>query len=264
MFSCFKIQIVFGSRLSNTLILLLCMWVVYTQPVAFSKQPESNESTPRVAIKTNDKLSSSPLERSRNLLRNGDFERGQTRPEGWAPLKPGAIDWIDGGDRHGKVIRFRLNRAVAETSGLKYLSDPIRRSDTGQPLQGFTYRLKVDIKTQSPSVILFVKGYTNFRGREREIYRRKKECGIQQGKWQTVQMDFTPRGPAGRKVLKRRNIKVPEVDFLRIQLYAYNPPGEVCFDNIRLESVGVKPIGPVKSASTESRYVPQENDAGQK
>ena len=178
------------------------------------------------------------MECKANLVRNGDFEQGRRRPDHWDPPRPGTVEWVDAGEGRGRVVRFRLNREIAETSGVKYLCAPIRPTPEGKGLQGRTYRLRADIKTDGPSVILFVKGYANVRGREREIYRRKKECRIDPGRWRTVELEFTPRGPAGRKALERRGVKTPTVEYLRVQLYTYGRPGAVSFDDVCVEAIG--------------------------
>jgi hypothetical protein len=165
-----------------------------------------------------------------NLVRNGGFEDGAMGPDFWQPLRPPTFTRVEASKPHGKVLRFEMPNSIAISTGLKFLGDPIPVEE------GKTYYFAIDIRSEAPSVIMFIKGYSNFRGREREIYNRKKEVILdgKKGDWTHFSMTLTPQSPGGQKVLAHRGIDLPHVEFLRVQLYTYLHPGIVDFDNVWL------------------------------
>ena len=171
---------------------------------------------------------------TKNLLVNGDFEKGKDSPSGWETLKRPGLEWVDVGGRHGRVLRMRLDRPTARTTGLMYHSQPIPVE------QGQTYGIKLQIKSMGPRVIVFVKGYANVRGEEREIYRRKRQSRLPTGEWGIFETTFTPRSPMGAKALRHRNLTLPIVDRVNVMLYAYHPEGMVEFDNVAVWRVKEK------------------------
>jgi len=165
-----------------------------------------------------------------SLLQNGDFEEGKGKPypDHWEPIKRAGISIVDEGGPHGRVVKFELDQATADGPGLMYYSEPI------PVVEGKTYVYQVDIKSEAPSSIIFVKGYTMFRGREREIYRKQNKVYLAKGEWGTVRADLTPRSPGGQKVLAHRKIDLPKVDYVKVDLYAYHPKGVIYFDNVAI------------------------------
>lgn len=207
-----------------------------------------------------------------NLVKNGDFEQGGANPEHWEPIEKEGIRIEDVGGEHGRVLRFDVPRDVARGPGLMYYSDYIPiETDT-------TYRFQMDVKIDKNSgctSILFIKGYADFRGRERLIYKRKKEIifdkkgehndktdpayraehGIvRPDEWGKLSIYFTPQSPKGHKVLAHRGVEVPVVDRIRVDLYAYGgDAGTLWFDNVRitreddprvLDGTKPQPMGP--------------------
>ncbi len=62
-------------------------------------------------------------------------------------------------------------------------------------------------------------------GQLREIYNTYISCRSGDNEWHTFSKVFHPTK------------KTPTVEKIRIMLYAYWPPGEYCFDNVRIEEV---------------------------
>ena len=220
-----------------------------------------------------------------NLVKNGDFELGGKNPDDWETIEKEGISVEDVGPPHGRVLRFDVAREIARTTGLMYYSGyvPIE-TDT-------TYRYQMDVKIGKGSgctSILFIKGYADFNGRERLIYKRKKEIifdkagkhndktdpayraehGIvRPDEWGKLSIYFTPQSPKGWKVLERRGKKMPVVDRIRVDLYAYGgDAGTIWFDNVRITreddprvAAGTKPksMGP---AEPTPRVKPETKD----
>jgi len=209
-----------------------------------------------------------------NLVKNGDFELGGDEPDHWEPITREGISIEDVGPPHGRVLRFDVPRDIARTTGLMYYSDYI-------PIQpDTTYRFQMDVKIAKSSgctSIVFVKGYTDFRGREHMIYNRKKEIifdkkdehkdktdpayraehGIvRPDEWGKLSIYFTPQSPRGSKALEHRATAMPIVDRIRVDLYAYGgDAGTIWFDNVRITreddprvAAGTKPksMGPAE------------------
>ncbi len=188
----------------------------------------------------NDALAEQLWKTNPNLVKNGDFSAAGSwdaiyQSEKYAvtisdklpatdtvniykmPQKPGQTN---------NVLVMTLSRTCAENNGLACLSDPI-------PIKPDTrYRLSFRYKSDGPTLHVFVKGYTigeNITGQkaEREIYRRQvPPTGASKGEWVTVVDELNPQHSAF------------EVQYLRIDLYAYLSPGQVLFDDVVLKAVG--------------------------
>jgi len=141
----------------------------------------------------------------KNLVKNGDFEKGVTTPEGWEPVDGLAIFCVKGKSPTGKCIMFdtmveepqykKWRNAFARgapakdapkktppkppyygtiggTVGAHIYSDPI-------PIQqGKVYRIDFDYKAMPGETKVFVKGYAPFFSKDgaithREVYRRQ-------------------------------------------------------------------------------------------
>ena len=164
-------------------------------------------------------------------MTNGNFEKLATdgRPQGWEPIRRPGIDVVDTGPSQGRVLRLSVSRKVARSTGLMCRSDPIPATP------GRTYDIGLDVRGDGLTVIVFVRGYARFRGRERVIYSHKKEAQVERGKWTRFESHFTPRGPAGQEALRRRGLEAPSVEFLRVELFACGAEAGVAeFDNVSL------------------------------
>lgn len=176
-----------------------------------------------------------------NLLANGDFEKAG----GWtgiyqsqlysvtlADQEPGedsvAIVPNAGGSAGNNAIELKLSLQGAQTNGLAALSDLV------SILPQTRYRLQFRYKSDGPVLHVFVKGYTKYPGpggkmADREIYRRQvPPQGATSGKWITVTDDLNPQ-----------HVSLP-VQTLRVDLYAYQRPGTVLFDDVVLKAVGAQ------------------------
>jgi hypothetical protein len=175
------------------------------------------------------------------LLVNGDFEQADPKdagkPAGWDKPDGLGVQWI------GKAIRMdtRISErdmvaqwrkvgltwdipnpagnAIAETYGLSYYSDPM-------PVKsGQTYRVSFDYKGPSGGAKVWVRGWGMFQGEKRRRWETIVFCRTQGKDWTHLEQDFHPT--------KAR----PEVTEMKVMLYAYYPPGEYWFDNVKIEPV---------------------------
>ncbi|MFH0962593.1 MAG: hypothetical protein V2A58_01130 [Planctomycetota bacterium] len=212
---------------------------------SFAQGPkEEEDKTPAVFVAVGE-----------NLVLNGDFEAGPANagPDHWQRIdnlttfaknegKSGRglvidsdvllsqwKDWrsaLDAGtnlaDAPAKVpTKEPKYDTVAGTYGVPYLSDYI----SVEP--GKTYELSFDMKgrwidgTTVFVAKVFVKGYGDVAGEQREIYRTYKACRTKtQGReYEFFRRTFTP---------------ALEVRSLRVQIYAYWPPDVYHFDNISI------------------------------
>ena len=130
--------------------------------------------------------------KNKNLVA-GDFEQGAGGvPKGWdkvagqqrEPLG-GLVRWTtEKGNAANKVIRFTLDRNVAENEGVMYYSDffPVE--------EGATYRFQCRWRSTAPAVKVFIKCYdADETGRRREVYRSQQNLQGADG-----QMEHSDRG----------------------------------------------------------------------
>lgn len=195
----------------------------------------------------------------RNLLTNGDFEKGRgVGPEGWQRPDELTTHWVESPGRRGKCIRVNTDvlasqfrdredaLAKAEAEG-KEPPPPPRRKPTQPPkydtvagLDGVhyssaeipasadkVYKLEADVRVDgeaSPKV--WVKAYAKVRGRDRVLWKKSLNCEGAGKEWRTFRMVF----PA--------NTRLPAaIEKLKIQLYPYWPPATYYFDDVRLTEI---------------------------
>jgi hypothetical protein len=195
--------------------------------------------------------------RRKPSLVSGDFEQGADGvPKGWdkvagqqreplgklvkwtaekggkgdSPLLPekGTVPFSAG---KNKVVRFTLDRNVAENEGVMYYSDffPVE--------EGAKYRFQCRWRTDGPTVKMFLKCYDEDEtGRRREVYRSQQNFKGPNGTWNTHTEDFTPR----------HTKYTPK--WGRVMLYAYLTPGEVEFDDVVVKQI--VPASPGERAKT--------------
>ena len=93
------------------------------------------------------------------------------------------------------------------------------------------YQVSLRLKTEGPKVILFVKayrdleveGYEGVTTHRQEVFKHQKRFHGKAGAWTTLTTEpFLPRSV--------KPAHMPQ--FLRVQLYAYWPPGRVAFDDV--------------------------------
>ena len=167
-----------------------------------------------------------------NLVKNPGFEDGKDHPDSWDPFgkddQHDCVKWGDSPEGKGKCIQFDIPENIAATYGAAYYSDPISVKD------GTVYRVSVRVRSDGPSVKVFLKHYRLFpagpgekEGQWRETRRAQLNCsGGRKGEWQTYTMDFHPH---------RGDKYDPEVT--KVELYAYWPKGVVYFDDVVLKKL---------------------------
>ncbi len=188
----------------------------------------------------------------------GDFEHGAGGvPKGWdkvagqqrEPLG-GLVRWTtERGNAANKVIRFTLDRDVAENEGVMYYSDffPVE--------EGATYRFQCRWRSTAPAAKVFIKCYdADETGRRREVYRSQQNLQGPGGKWNTQTEDFTPK----------HTKYSPK--WGRVMLYAYLSPGEVEFDDVVVKQVSPPPgnAAKVRRHSSESKITVKEMEENQR
>ena len=180
------------------------------------------------------------------LLANGDFSqvdpKDTGKPAGWEKPDGLGVQWVNKAIKMDTRVSERAmvaqwqktgltqwnipnpaGNAIAETYGLSYYSDPI-------PVKsGQTYRVSFDYKGQSGGAKLWVRGWGMYQGEKRRRWETIVNCRTKSGDWTRFEQDFHPT--------KYR----PEVTEMRVMLYAYHPPGEYWFDNIKIEPVSDLP-----------------------
>jgi len=188
-----------------------------------------------------DALAEELWKKNPNLAKNGDFSAAGSwdaiyLAEKYSVTISDALPATDKvniyrlseGGKTNNVLAMSLSRTCAENNGMACLSDAIAIKPETR------YRLSFRYKSDGPSLHAFVKGYTmgeNISGQkaEREIYRRQvPPSGATKGEWVTVIDELNPQHSAF------------EVQFLRIDLFAYLSPGQVMFDDVVLKVVGAQ------------------------
>jgi len=208
----------------------------------------------------------------RNLIPNGDFERGTGAPEGWQ-RPDGLTSFFEIDPRRGgkcmrfdtdvKVGEFRARRAEME---LPDPPPPRPKSPTRHPdyetvagldgvsfysefveiVPGMRYTLFVDARAEregfTPKV--FLKGYVerveevlDERGQRRKQTFRRVAYKVFKDcrcgtEWRTFSMTVLP------------TLDAPDVRWVRVMLFAYWPQGTYFFDNVRLIEAGNDPSLP--------------------
>jgi hypothetical protein len=216
----------------------------------------------------------------------GDFEQGADGvPKGWdrrcgqqrEPLGT-LVRWLTDPDRSdNKIVRFTLDKNVAENEGVMYYSDyfPVE--------EGAKYRFQCRWRTDGPDVKVFVKCYDEIgspyrgsgegpaaasgggrpkkgdyisdTGQRREVYRSQQNLKGPQNVWNTHTEDFTPRHT---KYTPRWG---------RVMLYAYLRPGTVDFDDVVVKQIVAPSAGDrtkVRRPSSESKVTDRDIEANER
>jgi hypothetical protein len=174
-----------------------------------------------------DALAEANWKKNPNLV-VGDFGRGSGGvPKGWdtaagqqrEPLGR-LVQWTDEeGNPRNKVVRFTLDKNVAENEGVMYYSEyfPVE--------EGAKYRFQCRWRSTGPSVKVFVKCYGEEGGRRREVYRSQQNLKGPVNTWNVHSEDVTPKHAK----------YAPQ--WGRIMLYAYMVPGVAEFDDVVLKQL---------------------------
>jgi hypothetical protein len=196
--------------------------------------------------------------KNKNLV-TGDFEHGAGGvPKGWdktagqqrEPLG-GLVRWTtEKGKPDNKVVRFTLDRNVAENEGAMYYSDPFPVEE------GATYRFQCRWRSTAPAAKVFIKCYGDDEtGRRRKLYQDQQNLKGPSGKWNTQTEDFTPKHPKYSP------------KWGRVMLYAYLSPGEVEFDDVVVKQISPAPPATgekVRRHSSESKITVKEMEENQR
>jgi hypothetical protein len=220
----------------------------------------------------------------------GDFQRGSGGvPKGWEKVcgqqrEPFGrlVSWIaEEGNPGNKVIRFTLDRNVAENEGLMYYSEyfPVE--------EGAKYRFQCRWRAKGPSVKVFIKcydeqgsqyrtdsdkhgkGVSNGRklgkddyisesAQRREVYRSQENLSsgpVDTWTWKTHTEDFTPR-----------HVKYSP-KWGRIMLYAYIVPGIVEFDDVVIKQIVAPPTNQppkIRRHSTDTKITIKEMEENER
>jgi hypothetical protein len=182
----------------------------------------------------------------------GDFEQGSGGvPKGWEPLcgqqrEPlgKLVRWMAEANNPGnKVVRFTLNKKVADNEGVMYYSETF-------PVEaGAKYRFQCRWRSNAPTVKVFIKCYDRIAtdyasesppsaqrdpgssgslndGKQmREVYRSQENLKGPKNTWNTHTEDFTPQ----------HTKYTPQ--WGRVMLYAYHPEGVVEFDDVVVKQI---------------------------
>jgi hypothetical protein len=182
----------------------------------------------------------------------GDFERGgDTAPKGWEKVagqqrEPlgGLVRWTaEEGNPSNKVIRFTLDRSVAEGTGTMYYSADFPVEENA------TYRFQCRWRSDGPAAKVFIKCYNDQSDHRREVYRSQQNLNGPKNAWNTHTEDFTPKH--ARYAPK----------WGRVMFYAYLTPGAVEFDDVVLKQVVPASPGEQKTMrrpSSETKITIQE------
>ena len=204
-----------------------------------------------------------------NLVPNHDFEkahpREKDRPLGWEEPDGLTSFWEKHAGR-GHVVRLdtdvlqsehdrrleemQLPRSERPKARPKSPTVPPKYDTVGgnkgatlrcDPIAvepGAAYRITVDVRSDGPLAKIWVKGYgvVPARGaipeRRRKLYDAYKQVRGKTEGWETFTRVVHPTSRPAH--LRGSQYPVREI---QVQLYAYWPPGEVLFDNVRFEKI---------------------------
>ncbi len=192
-----------------------------------------------------------------NLVKNGDFEKGRTTPDGWEPVDGLCSFWAKDPDpKYDRYIRMDSDVYLAQwrqwrsrfEAGAPASSAPVKTPTSGPKYNtvagtygvhlysdaikvkpGATYSIELDAKGLRQGWLffpkVFIKGYGS-RGASMELYRCYKAVKCEQpAKWQHFSRVFSPTA------------RTPGVKTMKVMILAYWPPGEYAFDNIEIYEV---------------------------
>ncbi len=127
-----------------------------------------------------------------------------------------------------KVTEKMKYKAIGASYGVSFYSDPIKIK------KGITYLLEIDEKGSMQGVLfhskIFVKGYKRmiYKGKMRDqvLYKIYMPCRNASGTWEHFSQVFSP------------TYRTPDVDFIKVMIFAYWPIGDYYYDNVSIREVG--------------------------
>jgi hypothetical protein len=159
-----------------------------------------------------------------NKLPNGGFEAGTRHPDGWHPLPD------DESVRWEKELRSGKCIVIVPPDGERatYTSAETRVT------MGYRYRVAVDVKARGCTPDVIVQGLVPSKTPDTfDVLTDYKPDPFAGGRnWTTWWFDFTvdrPEHPGPTNTVR----------WVRVQLGASGGPGKVCYDNVRLEPLGL-------------------------
>ncbi len=233
-----------------------------------------------------DRMAEENWKKNPNLVA-GDFERGGSgAPKGWdkvagqqrEPLGR-LVQWTaEDGNPGNRVVRFTLDRNVAENEGVMYYSDYFPAEE------GAKYRFQCRWRSDGPAVKVFVKFYdeegSQYRAesgksgedaptgkklgrndyvpetkQRREVYRSQQNFRGPNNTWNTHTEDFTPK-----------HVKYTP-KWGRVMLYAYLAPGVVEFDDVAVKQITASSPGEqakVRRHSSETKITIKEMEENER
>jgi hypothetical protein len=212
-----------------------------------------------------DQLAEEAWEKNPNLVKGGGFERGTNGvPTGWEsrcgqnrePLGK-LVAWLpEAGNSQNHVVRFTLDRGIAESFGVMYYSDFFPVSE------GAKYRFQCRYRTNGPSPKVFIKCYDEMGSEYKDETAQsatRPTASSSKGngkKYQPKRNDYVPEEGQRREVYRsQQNLKggkntwnVQTEDFTpkhtkyspkwgRVMLYAYLSAGVVEFDDVVIKEI---------------------------
>jgi len=159
-----------------------------------------------------------------NKVPNGGLEEGTRHPDGWTPLpEDESVRW-ERELRSGKCIVV----VPPEKGRVTYSSTEMRVT------MGYTYRFAVDVKARGCTPAVSVKGLVPSKTPDAfEVLTEYTPGPFPGGRsWTTWSFDFTvvrPEHPGPSNTVR----------WVRVELGASGGPGRVCFDNVRIEPLGL-------------------------
>jgi hypothetical protein len=201
-----------------------------------------------------DQLAEENWKNNPSLVEGGDFQKGARGvPAGWAEGWEGGfvgqyeplgnvVQWIpEAGNPQNRVIRITMDKALADSTGVPYYSDPFPVEE------GAKYRFQCRWRSNGPSMKVFIKCYaemaTEYTAASakrpaagggtyvpestqlRECYRSQQNLYGPKNAWNVHTQDFTPKHT---KYTPRWG---------RVMLYAYHPAGVAEFDDVVLKQI---------------------------
>lgn len=212
-------------------------------------------------------------------------------PKGWAHPEDYCIFWLKDpmAPEHGKVIvldtdhaegaamkrQAQAREALAQGKALPPPPEAARGAHYGaiagsygvsfysekfkcKPKQA--YKVSFDYKGPSGGASVWVRGWAIFNGEERQRYSTKVNCYVKGTGWAHFEQAFHPTRRLGPKDKhtdsaedKEKNATYTDISLLRVMLYAYWPPGQYYFDNVKVEKIGDEEYKRLKAIPADER-----------
>ena len=212
-------------------------------------------------------------------------------PKGWAHPDGYCISWITDSmaPEHGKVIMLdtdhnepvarkrqaQLREALAKGSPLPAPPEAARGAGYGaiagtygvsfysekftcKPKQA--YKVSFDYRGASGGAKVWVRGWGIFAGEERRRYETIVNCYVKATGWRHFEQAFHPTRRLGPKDTqyqspeeREKHATYTDIAVMRVMLYAYWPPGQYWFDNIKVEEISDEEYRKLKAIDAYER-----------